>query len=603
MIGTQALILATMLTAGVVAYKDWFNSSETAREAFVIEHEIPSGQWQIILNSLREFYNLIEDIDAPQLHSTELKFKIGKTARIIRDYITKNIDIIYKYSQEQNIDPAFLAAIVVTEQMDLTEYSLIRNRATDRIGPYAGHDSSRGPGQITDEAFKEFCAGIRWPYYGNKLTKELSWLQRHDILQGEGDNIDSHIQAIAAILRGKRNLINDNAVIDLSPFQADLQLAQSYTSRSIRGPVPEETRNLCKMTQLRESETLRMQIYAHWVLIHRDLIKKLSFYYGYPHVFDKSFLQKSSSAGQSLNVRQGESLSLADQSPDRLQALLGVSIAVAAFNQKTEESRLSHFFPVVPMTDLSDSNAVKWKQSYMKRLIGDIKGDEWNVAVIGSDTDLEVFSEDFKLTPEDLYDYLTKQEVNNIHLDPIFTTKIVYLNSPGKVTIILNAYGDIQYPIDLSTQKPFLDGGITVADIVKNIVLQGNQTSAFVFSWLNIERIHELEQIIEGLDREDALLSADARFNMAYILADFVIRKALAGADHLRSLDMSYKTSSSGIRVLNEELYVNIGKAMDKNIKPLYDPLSYLGLGRVTFITNARSFTEVDREHLRRLAM
>ncbi len=42
---------------------------------------------------------------------------------------------------------------------------------------------------------------------------------------------------------------------------------------------------------------------------------------------------------------------------------------------------------------------------------------------------------------------------------------------------------------------------------------------------------------------------------------------------------------------------------MDKNIKPLYDPLSYLGLGRVTFITNARSFTEVDREHLRRLAM
>lgn len=1145
---------AGMLGTGFYFHKASMRSQNATMEAILTAQELPSDQWQMILNALREFYGLIEDVDAPQPRSIEMRIKIGKTTHIIRDHIMSNLDSIYKYSLEQKIDPHYIAAIILTEQMDL------RNVDTDKLLPFIGWDSSRGPGQITERAFRKHCANMRWPYYGDKLTEELSPSQIDDILNGERDNVDSHIRAIVAIVKGIRKSIKD-----------DLEVAQAYTS-SHRGPVPAWKEGLFTYQQLEESENARTWLYAHDVVINIELIRKLlthhkykympdkfsmapsidsaketqvkassagkindlpasSFYkfvpttiqpgqmydytnpndrkkmmeslarnnwyyqtstesernimidkafntlsntamdqikqlivdymaegsyqleeesilsimlfgswiynfkenysprdidlaviiegdmpakafqkikipntlfkertvsvdnaslriigtkqllsrlnekrrnithfetsmqghgillwgrdffedepvmhnlmmmartllvtaasylykeadsiyypegfldimeyrldevhrifkvifsnfkepedplkeqgltpvstavmhmkstisdmrqlidaypydkfqdiletrimrywnslyqqtetgfmeesleglvkekqriestkassggqqnldikalekivqtivkdmkkfqdYGtvlnggcftnngllgwllgniisknvklivkykkndkYQHLLDEHWYllidnniivdidplpehiggiqgdilvkplkeasnisswydvdpgeevdktaleyadayikniverytilkdwvpvlaekwgellesegyskemparvseagsdsniassitpttdvdnkhtklaeavtasveidvpitSKASSSGRTINVGPGESLKLPARSPDKLWAALGVCLAVAAHNQKTGEGSLSHFLPVAPIEQLP--HVVEWRQNYMDSLIGDIKGDEWNVVVIGSDIDLDAFSDNRKIMLEDLIDYLEKNDIKDLNIHTPIAEKIVFLDSTGKVTIKLLERGGMQHTIDLGIQKSSSAGTITAADVKGKIVSKDVQKRDIdiALKWLNRQRMAELEYIIEELDNPNTLLSEDARLNMADILAAFIIRKANEGADHILPIDMPAKASSGGTKVLSEELRADTNEAVDYYIAPLHNPLSHLGLGRITLITNARTFTEEDKKHLRKLAV
>jgi hypothetical protein len=476
-----------------------------------------------------------------------------------------------------------------------------------------------------------------------------------------------------------------------------------------------------------------------------------------PSIEEKQ-LTKASSAGRSINVGRDKSLRLPARSPDRLYTALGVCLAVAAFNQKTGEGFLSHIFPVVPAKQ--SPHAVEWKQYYMDSLIGDIKGGEWNVAVIGSDISFEIFSSaGRRFTVEEITDYLRKNGVKNTQVNPSFAKKVVSFDSTGRVTINLLEHRDIQYAIDLGTQKNYLTGSTTVADVVEKIASKDVKKSNITFKWLNAQRMAQLRHMVKELDNPNTILSEDARSNFADILADFIIRKASQGADHIRFIDAPTKASSGRqqnlcnqayikalkevVRMvatglngfqncglaskggclrgngllgwllknvisekvklvvkyknnnghwyllidnniivdivppgheygtvgeivvkpleeakdinswydidpgemihaidqkladayiknsveqypvlkdwipllakkwdellvpegLSEELRVDTNEAIDYYTVPLYDPLSYLGLGRVTFITNARSFTEIDKKHLRKLAM
>ncbi len=266
-------------------------------------------------------------------------------------------------------------------------------------------------------------------------------------------------------------------------------------------------------------------------------------------------LTKASSAGRAITVGRDKSLELPAQSPDSLYTALGPCFAVAAFNQKTGEGYLSHLFPVISVKQLS--HADEQKQRYFDRLIGRAKGDEWNVAVIGSGTSLEIFPiTDRRIILEDIVHYLRKNGVKNIQVDPQFTEKVVSFDSTGKVTINFLNYRDIQYAVDLDAQKNSLTGGATVANVVEKIASNGIEKSDIAFEWLNARRMVQLQHIVEKLGGPDTLLSEDARLNFIDMLADFIIRKASQGADNIGPIDAPTKASSGGQQNLYDQAYI-----------------------------------------------
>jgi len=253
-------------------------------------------------------------------------------------------------------------------------------------------------------------------------------------------------------------------------------------------------------------------------------------------------LTKGSSAGRVITVARDKSVKLPAQSPDRLRISLGPCFAVAIFNQKTGEGYLSHLFPVVAAKQLS--RAVEQKQRYFDRVIGHVKGDEWNVAVIGSDTSLDIFPlTDRRIILEDIVIYLQKNGAKNIQVDPQFTKKVVSFDSTGKIAINLLEHRNIQYAIDLGAQKNSLTGSTTVANVVEKIASKGVEKSGIAFKWLNAQRMVQLQHIIETLNSPS---TQGVRPNFAGILAEFIIRKASQGADHIRPVDAPAKASSSG---------------------------------------------------------
>lgn len=607
-----------MLYSGYTLFSASMKSQQQAKETFGLQQELPSDQWQIILDTLREVYALFTDVDAPGPRNMAMKFHVGKVIRILRDYITNNFDKIHKYAKEQGIDANYLAAIILTEQMDINEFSPLRGPATDKLGPFFGRDTSRGPGQMQYDTFKQCCKGIRWQPYG-KLTEELSLAETRDILYGK--DMANHIRATAIILRAKRDSIKDFNM--LSNLQGELQLGMLYTS-SYRGRVNEQAEDICTSEQLTDSRTASL-VYAHSVIIYSSFMRRWLSYHKYEYVPDKlSFVPslgtdktppaKASSGGQYDHNAQAylkaleEIVKMITEGIKEFQAQGWITKGGCLVNNGLLGWMLQNVIgEEVKLIARYKGNDEHWYLVIDKNIIVDIEPLVEYQDKIKGDILIEPLEKARKIST--WYDVDPSEEMNDVdkkmadvlianimERDDILKRSVPVLSK--KWPELLKSKGYKKEHLNQLAQVNLL-----TIDMVIDAIQQ--KTGKEVIAWLDKNnRKEELEEILSKYNAgEDVLLSADAKKAFLDILADFVIRKAREGADHIRPIDKTaVKPSAAGAAVLSRDLLALTQKAVNYHSASIYDPLSYLGLGRVTLITNARSLTEFDKQQLRKLA-
>jgi hypothetical protein len=264
---TAAIIVAAVgFYGGTVVYRDWYNANERDMASLAIESSLTFPEHEMIVDALRDFYLLVEDTRHLADSAHTMKTQIGKIAHIIQYDIIANMDSILQYAQENNIDPAFLSAIILTEQLDMYDKGFIREISTDRLGGWLGRDSSIGLGQVRIGTFKRVCAGMLWPQFGELITTDnLSRMQVVALLEDAHINVMVSALAIAEV----RDLLPAN----IPQKQFDLMLAQAYTS-NVRTEVPEPPYTYEQL----DMEQYRNYVYAHWVFINKALLQDLLFY-------------------------------------------------------------------------------------------------------------------------------------------------------------------------------------------------------------------------------------------------------------------------------------------------------------------------------------
>lgn len=532
-----------LLGTGIYIQQSSVSSQKDAMDTFVIAKALPSDQWQIILDTLREIYALIKDIEAPKPRQMEMKFKVGKAARILRDYITNNLDSIHKYAKEEGIEPNYLAAIIIAEQMDIDEFSL-KGEGTDKILPRLHiRDTSRGPGQITERALKKHCKETRWPAYDNRSTEELSDSEINAILMGEGGNLTDHIRAIAIILRGKRDSIKDSAALSL--VQGKLQLGALYTS-TYRGLVKEDKEDFCTFRQLRESEKIRTQVYAHAVIIYEDFVSKWLRYHKYAYVPDdmlsmtlptdnavdsgadgiQDIQAKASSSGRKImHVWENGHPVLPGGSQATLMAGLGVCFAVAAKHTKTEERYMAHLYPLRQ----TGGAAGNWKDAYINTMLSRLdsfnvqppghridkarKGNGWNAVVIPSGKELDGYPKEDRITLEDITERLEAAGVDFI-ADINRAHKLVRFQKDGSINIILPETPEASYDITALTKASSSGRDIDRGSFY-NLIPSETRPSAKIYDYTDTEDRYE---IIESLKSSNWYYQADGDGQKAAII-------------------------------------------------------------------------------------
>lgn len=271
--GIVYLSAALVLGGTVYTGKQAMDKRDRTVEYIQTAKTLPASQWQAILDALRAFYDLIEDVDAPPANSLEMRSKIGNVAFIIETTITPNLESIYKYSAEQGIDPYYIMAIMLSEQLDL------RNADLDKILPLLGYDSSRGIGQIKEMAIKEYCLNTRWPSFDNKLTEDLLPSELKHIVEGKGEYADEHIRAIINIVSGIRKHAGGDT----------LRIAHDYTSGT-RDTMPPGN---FTFKELKENEDLRSWLYAMSVDVFHKFFKAYIIYLG----GDKLYISQGTERG------------------------------------------------------------------------------------------------------------------------------------------------------------------------------------------------------------------------------------------------------------------------------------------------------------------
>ncbi len=444
LIGAQILVFAAGLWFGGNMYSERMRSQNATIEALHIAQELPSDQFQMIQDSLKEFYSLIEGVDLPQ-ERTARNIKMGKVVQAIRKI---NIDTINRYALENNVDPDFIAAIILTEQMDM------RNLDTDKLLPLIGFDTSRGPGQITERALRKHCAKMRWPSYNNKLTEELTDQQIEKILNGEKENIDNHIFAIVRIVKGIEESIG-NSEVDLSygniTEQKELQIGQAYTSDS-RGQVPAPKEGMFTWKLLKKSEHARTWLYAYYVRINKKVMEKLRVIYNYKYVSEevsvvpsavplvdseKELPVKSSSSGiKPAKVSANGKRTLLSDSTKDLEAVAGETLVVAALNQETGDRFMANLFPINQLISL-DKETDSWKYPYMENLLKDINGPGWLAAVIRSGERYDEQSTHTRIDTHDITKYLKAQKIKFIVPDKRKLNKKILFSAKGMISVKL----------------------------------------------------------------------------------------------------------------------------------------------------------------------
>ncbi len=571
-IGKGIVITAalSLFATGGIFYKNWLNEQSKVKEAFVLEKVLPAEQWQIILDALRDFYALIEDMPAPRPNDITTRQNVGKIARIILNDILKNMNMIYRYADKYHVSPQLVAAVIMTEKIDL------RNPVTDEIAPYFGYDASRGPGQITERALKKYCKDTKWPAYNNKSTEELEFDEIHEILMGEGKNIQSHIRAVVIILSKIGVEVQDNTGYPFTQEQKMLQTALRYTS-TFEDILPAPASGMFTIQQLKDSEKARSRLHAYMVLICKGLIEEWTSLTDRQEI-NKPFVipsqdqgklfvlppagkgenviySKASSAGYAPDiVKQGECEILLPGSMRSLQALIGVCIAVAVFNRRTKESFLAHLFPVVPV-DIDTEDIEAWKRNYINDVLKDIPPAECNVVVVGSQSSLNRYSAIREVSPlitiSDVIAILQTNGATAIHIDPPFTQKIVRLNSKGELFIRLTGdkfnFTDEGHKIDISKEQKEFKQDFTVTRVLENIHSKDVTGNNAVLNWLDDSKMQELQYIVEHLDSQDVLLADDIKTEIIDILADFIIHKAYLGKPCIRPIALPMRDISERI--------------------------------------------------------
>ena len=343
-----AIVAAVGIYGGTVVYRDWFSANQRDVEALALEETLPLADYELITSALREFYLLI---DEDQPHATRAymnQMQIGKIALIIQNDIIDNMNFILRYSKENNIDPQMLAAIILTEQLDMYDKGFIREISTDRLSGLLGRDSSIGLGQVRISTFKRLCAGMLWPQIsGAPLTEHLSRRQIITLLEDPQINIMVSAMAIA-------DARDSLAAPNITSGQSNLMLAQAYTS-SARAEVPEPpyTRE-----QVENEERYRSYVYAHWVMINKALLEELLFF-GETELLPQARqgAEKASSSGIN-NVMPHTMVMLDDNNPlnarTTLRAVLEACLAVIGYNPITQQRFLAHVLPVGHIDYFSD---------------------------------------------------------------------------------------------------------------------------------------------------------------------------------------------------------------------------------------------------------
>jgi hypothetical protein len=192
-----------------------------------------------------------------------MRYKIGEYAYYIKEAIRKNADTIASYAQQYNLSPHFVAAIILTEQLDMYRTDFITEDMTDEVGGEMGRDTSIGLCQVKPSTFRQVCAGMAWPEFDNKTTEELSGAQIRKLLEDDKINI---MAGCATLSKMRGELVKQHA----PPTKFKLLLAQMYTSgNTTQMPEPPFTEK-----QLKDSELVRTRCYAEWVLINENLIQQ-----------------------------------------------------------------------------------------------------------------------------------------------------------------------------------------------------------------------------------------------------------------------------------------------------------------------------------------
>jgi uncharacterized protein YbcV (DUF1398 family) len=309
---TIFLIFASIY-CGATVYRDWNKAYQRNMDAYAAVHEMAVYDKEGIIYALQSVYNLSETIQGktPSQHMT------GKTWLVLEEHVKANQDYIIEYAREYNIDPVFLAAVILTEQMDMIDHKFIQETSTDKIGGLLGRDTSIGLAQIKMSTFQELCAGMTWPQYNDKPTEKLSNKQIVALLQDPRINIMAAAKKIAHAEQEIRQ-----SFPDVSEKDFKLMVAQAYTS-SARGLVPEPPYT----DEQLEKEQYRTYAYAHWVLINERLVLKLKLFVWDEHS-NKHVLYEGFFAGNEYLGRPQEKASSARATvePDLLWEAIGYNM-------------------------------------------------------------------------------------------------------------------------------------------------------------------------------------------------------------------------------------------------------------------------------------
>jgi len=535
-IAAMATTFAAMAGTGWYLQRASMRSHDAAMETFGIQQELPSDQWQIILDTLREIYALVKDVEAPKPRQMEMKFKVGKIARISRDYIMDNLDIIHKYAEEQGIEPNYLAAIILAEQMDIDEFSL-KGEGTDKVGALYGYKTTKGPGQIkikNDDPLWEKFKNVRWKTYANKTTDELSTEQLDNILYG-GD-IKNHILAIAIILREKRDSLK--ASHPLSAMQEKLQLGVLYTS-TYRGFVNEDKEDFCTLGELQASALTQSQFHAKVAIILEKFMDEWGLYHKYKYVPEKLLLSpltdsekeapaKSSSSGRkTMQLWESGHIVLPKDSQTELITGLGACFAVAAKNMNTGQRFMSHLEPIKGEKD-------SWKDEYINSVLplDEIEGPDWSAIIIPSRAEYDSLPKGHRIVLDDIRTHLEKQ--NKVRVVRVKSDedarvhKRVHFQADGTIEIVLPEDGGVSYKIDVLTKSS--SAGTTVvrpldnipAEEIKNILVVGDYKKLFTEPKLG-EAIIDLWPLVTSLCKKypKAKIYVSAPYAGFYLAAHF----------------------------------------------------------------------------------
>ncbi|MDP8298241.1 MAG: hypothetical protein RAP41_08725, partial [Candidatus Orphnella occulta] len=439
------------------------------------------------------------------------------------------------------VDPDFIAAIILTEQMDM------RNLDIDKILPLIGWDSSRGPGQITERALRKHCAKKRWPSYDNKLTEELTDPQIKKILNGEKENIDNHILAIARIVKGIEGSIA-NSEVDLSygniTEQKELQIGQAYTSDS-RGHVPAPKEGMFTWKQLKDSELKRTRLYAYYVLINKKVIERSRVKSNYKYTpeeistiplidSEKEAPAKSSSSGTkpAKVSANGKRILLSDSTKD-LEAVAGETLVVAAFNQETGDRFMANLFPINQYVSL-DKESDAWKSLYIETMLEPLSGPGWLAAVIRSGERYDKQSTHTRIDTHDITKYLKAQKIKFIVPDKRKLNKKIIFSAKGMISVKLPSERKATDIVDmwsgeLLAQVKSSSAGKTVArpldtmptEDIKRILVVCDHGKALAAKLG--ETIIDTWSFITGLHRryKDAIIYVSAPYNSFYLAGQF----------------------------------------------------------------------------------